>query len=256
MELITYNIWDLPLWFVRNREERLLAIGNFLVDRKTDIVCLQESWSLKHRASLSVFMQQQGYYDAIAQAGIRRNNGGLLTFSRFPIQSVRFIPFGRWGISVSEIIGNKGVLETILETPKGLLRVLNVHLHHQSSRFVNTKKIRLRQLRKLFASLKHGGVMPTILAGDFNEHDMMQERSFMRLFEKFGFLHADESLLPTYRKENMFVDNWINRIKISERYDYVLTQGIEALGLKVQSNMPLHIEPALSDHDPVSLVLE
>ncbi|MDB5254699.1 MAG: putative sphingomyelin phosphodiesterase [Candidatus Nomurabacteria bacterium] len=257
MEIITYNIWDLPLWFVRDRERRLLQIGKFLADRKTDIICLQESWSLKHRSLLSEYMRSQGYYDAVSEAGIRRNNGGLLTFSKYPIRSVRFIPFGRWGISVSEIIGNKGVLETILETPKGLLRILNIHLHHQSSKFINTNRIRIRQLHTLFATMKHEPDLPTVLAGDFNEHDMMKDSPLGKMLNKNGFGHHDgfEGVFPSYRKENPHVNNWINRVLLSERYDYILTKDIEQLGLSIKSNEPLYIEPALSDHDPVSLIL-
>ncbi len=257
MEIITYNIWDLPLWFVRNRKERLLEIARMLVERGAEIICLQESWSLHHRQALSEFFRKHGYHDAVRQAGIKRNSGGLVTFSKFPIKSVRFIPFGRFSFSVSEFIGNKGVLETVLETPTGLLRVLNIHLHHQSSRHINTKKMRLRQLRKLFADLKREPPLPAVLAGDFNEHAMMAEHSFAALFEKNGFVHHSNGteLLPTYRPENHLVDNWINRIPHSQRYDYILTKDMEKLGLQFHDQSPWYIEPALSDHDPVSLKL-
>jgi len=257
MEIITYNIWDLPLWFVRNRKSRLLEIGRLLADHGAEVICLQESWSLDHRKALSEYLRDNGYHDAVQQAGIKRNNGGLLTFSKFPIKSVRFIPFGRWVLSASEVIGNKGVLETVIETPKGLLRVLNIHLHHQSSKFIKTKKIRLRQLRKLFRTLKHESDMPIILAGDFNEHAMMEHQSFATLFEKAGFVHHNNGteLLPTYRIGNYFVNNWLNRVPQSQRYDYILTRDIEKIDLHFYSYGPWYIEPPLSDHDPVILTL-
>ncbi len=256
MEIITYNIWDLPVFFVRNRDKRLLDIAQFLTDRKTDIICLQESWSLKHRELFSKHMRSNGYHDAIYQADIRRNNGGLLTFSKFPIKSVRFIPFGRWAFSVSEIIGNKGVLETVIETPKGLLRVLNIHLHYESSKVFKTSQIRIRQLRKMFAALKNDESIPTIIAGDFNQHDMMRSAPFAQLFSRKGFVCIEESLLPTYRAENPLVNNWINRVAESRRYDYILAKNINKLGLKVKSYTPLYLPTDLSDHDPVSLTLQ
>lgn len=257
MEIITYNIWDLPLWFVRNRKKRLREIGRFVAERGTDIVCLQESWSLEYRAVLSEYMRAQGYHDAIHQARIKRNNGGLLTFSKFPITSVRFIPFGRWGLSVSEFIGNKGVLETIIETPAGVLRVLNIHLHHESSKLFKTARMRMRQLRKIFAVLKKESSLPTILAGDFNQHDMHIDSAFMKIFDDHGFTFAGprNELSPTYRKENPFVNNWINRIAHSQTYDYIFVKDLEKLGMSVAAYDHLYIEPVLSDHDPVLLTL-
>jgi len=257
MKIISYNIWDLPLWFVRNRKKRLLEIGNLLSDQHMEIICFQESWDLEHRAALSAYLRERGYHDAIHQAQIKRNNGGLLTFSTFPITSVRFIPFGRKGLSVSEVIGNKGVLETIVQTPKGPLRILNLHLHHQSSKFIKTEKIRLQQLQKLFNDLKHESPLPTILMGDFNEHGMMQEKSYADLFEKAGFIHHNNGteLLPTYRTENYFVNNWLNRVPQSQRYDYILTKDIEKNDLHFSGYAPWYIDPPLSDHDPVVLTV-
>jgi endonuclease/exonuclease/phosphatase family metal-dependent hydrolase len=256
MEIITYNIWDLPLFFVKNRDKRMLDIAKFLTERKTDIICLQESWSLKHRALLSEYMRKHGYHDAVHQTNIKRNNGGLLTFSKFPITSVRFIPFGRWAFSISEIIGNKGVLETIIETPKGLIRILNVHLHYESSKLFKTSQIRLRQLQKLFTAITQDETMPTILAGDFNQHTMMESKHFSQLFTKEDFVTSKEPLLPTYRTENPLVDNWINRVSTSKRYDYILTKNITHSGFMIKNYTPVYLPTALSDHDPVSLVLE
>ncbi|MDB5188937.1 MAG: putative sphingomyelin phosphodiesterase [Candidatus Nomurabacteria bacterium] len=256
MEIITYNIWDLPLWFVRNRKKRLLEIARYLVERGTDIICLQESWSLEYRRALSEYMRAHGYHDAIHQAGIKRGNGGLLTFSKFPIVSVRFIPFGRRAFAVSEIIGNKGALETNIETPRGLIKVINTHLHYSPSTIIETASVRLRQLRTLFAAIKNEGDMPTVLAGDFNEHDMVNEKQFERLFAKEGFVHhAPSEMTPTYRAENPLVNNWINRIVTSRQYDYILTRQIEKSGLNVRSYGPLYLTPVLSDHDPVSILL-
>ena len=255
MEIISYNIWDLPLWFLRNRDKRLLEIAQFLTDRGSEIICLQESWNLQHRALFSAHMRKHGYHDAVQLAKIKRNNGGLLTFSTFPIKSVRFIAFGRWGVSVSEFIGNKGVLETIVETPKGLLRVLNIHLHYESSRLLKTTAIRRHQLRKLFSFIKNDPAMPTLLAGDFNQDHMLQTPTFRKLFEQQGFFHHEDATAtaPTYRAENPLVNNWINRVSASKRYDYILFKDVEQLGLVVNTYDVLYMQVPLSDHDPVIL---
>ncbi|HWC57554.1 MAG TPA: endonuclease/exonuclease/phosphatase family protein [Candidatus Paceibacterota bacterium] len=253
MNIITYNIWDLPLWFVRERDKRLQKIGTFLAGAKYDIICLQESWSLKHRGMLSAFLRDSGYHDAVHQAGIRRKNGGLLTFSKFPISSVKFIPFGRISFSVSEFLGNKGVLETIIDTPSGKLRVCNLHLHYDPRGFFKSHSMRLRQLRKLFASLKKESSLPTIFAGDFNEDALFAKEKFKRLLVENGIILPTKSVVfPTYRVENLFVDTWINRTNGSKRYDYILFNEY----ILAENNEPLYLEPALSDHDPVVMKFE
>jgi endonuclease/exonuclease/phosphatase family metal-dependent hydrolase len=256
MEIISYNVWDLPLWFVKNRDKRMLEIAKYFVERGTEIICLQESWSMKHRKILSDYLRLHGYADAVAMSGMGRKSGGLLTFSKFPILSINFISFGRRGAAVSEILGNKGALETVIETPKGIIKVINTHLHYQSTKMVNTASIRLRQLRDIFSNIRNEDPVPIILAGDFNEHAMFSNDAFETIFkaEQFSYLESDNRA-PTYRQENFFVNNWINRIRESYRYDYIVTKGIEKTGLSVYAYAPLYLHPPLSDHDPVSMVL-
>ncbi len=257
MEIVTFNIWDLPLWFVRNRKKRMLDIAEYFAARGTDIVCFQESWSAEHRAGLARCLQNNGYHRAMTKAEKQPSHGGLLTFSKFPIQSVRFIKFGRRGVAVSEIMGNKGALEVVIETPAGLLRVVNVHLHHQSSRFFATMPIRLRQLEIMFKVLAENSELPTVIGGDFNEHDMLQSPVFTNLFAQHGFTHPAEEgkMQPTYRAENFFVDNWLNRVDTSQRYDYILIKNMDKLGYTTISYAPVYMTPELSDHDPVALGL-
>jgi endonuclease/exonuclease/phosphatase family metal-dependent hydrolase len=257
MEIITFNIWDLPLWFVRNRKKRMLDIAEYFTARGTDILCFQESWSAQHRAILSACLQKNGYHAAITDTTKHIPHGGLVLFSKFPILSTRFIKFGRWGVSISEIIGNKGALEVVMETPAGVVRVVNLHLHHQSSRLFKTAAIRIRQLQTMFTVLEKDQGIPTIIVGDFNQHDMFQSNVFAELFARHGFTHHPEiaSDQPTYRVENYFVDNWLNRITVSQRYDYIVTKHIERLGYGTISYGPLYTTPELSDHDPVSLRL-
>lgn len=256
MEVMTYNIWDLPLWFVRNRGQRIMRIAEYIVSRNTDIVCIQESWSLRNRKMLSDYLQSKGYYDAVSIAGIKRNNGGLLTFSKFPIKEISFIPFGRWSLSVSEAIGNKGALKTIIESPKGLVTVVNTHLHYQSSKFLWTTSVRLRQLRAVMKALV-GDTHPVIMAGDFNQESLNTNDTFRSIFEKAGFVIDQHThYMPTYRKENHFVDNWINRVSRSHCYDYIFVKPTEAVSLVVADYKALYLDPVLSDHDPVVAVVQ
>jgi endonuclease/exonuclease/phosphatase family metal-dependent hydrolase len=150
----------------------------------------------------------------------------------------------------------RGVLETVLQTLKGPLRILNVHLHMPG--WFQDQKVRLGQLKQTFQAVNWSDPLATILAGDFNEHNILENTEFEKLFTKEKFSHPldnELSLSPTYRTENKFVQEWINRTPDSKRYDYIFTTQLDTLGLTVEKYEPLYLDPVLSDHDPVLLVL-
>lgn len=42
LKVVSFNIWDLPYWFVKNREQRILQIAEYLQKLDAEIVCLQD----------------------------------------------------------------------------------------------------------------------------------------------------------------------------------------------------------------------
>ena len=42
MKIVSFNIWDLPVWFVQDRDERLVLMNDLLKNLDADIICLQE----------------------------------------------------------------------------------------------------------------------------------------------------------------------------------------------------------------------
>ena len=52
IKVLSFNIWDLPLWFVRDRSKRLAGVIEYLKETEPDIVCLQESFDPRHRLEL------------------------------------------------------------------------------------------------------------------------------------------------------------------------------------------------------------
>ncbi len=264
LRILSFNIWDLPLWHVKNRTERIERIAAHLGSLDLDIVCLQESFDIKHRRMLHTALGSAYHMtDGGKPRGIFFTNldttGGLVTFSRFPIRQYRFTPFNRLtNVGLPEFFARKGFLSVALETPAGPLRVVNTHLHSPSF-LVGDSRVRRRQLRAILRAVhRRGRDAPAIVAGDLNEHNLDAGEAFASLLAQFQFTHPAPSVLrPTYRPENDYVEaSWVNRVAMPLRLDYFLVRGAERYGLTITRYEPLHLQPPLSDHDPVLLVLE
>ncbi|MEK7083273.1 MAG: endonuclease/exonuclease/phosphatase family protein [Patescibacteria group bacterium] len=260
MKIITLNIWDLPLWFVRDRKERIRRIGAYLNTLDADIICLQESFDPRHRRIINALLKRYENTDANPQD---RNvfftsfdtTGGCVTFSKFPILKTLFIPFSGSFFSPIEFFSRKGALITLINTPYGILRVVNTHLYQKS--FLFDTVIRFRQMEYLFAYLRADESLSTIIAGDFNEHDLINNLQFLTLMRNEHFFHPKTDRWdPTYRKDNPYVMIWMNMIADSKRFDYILHNGLDLLKLRTGRYEVMHSAALLSDHDPVMLVLK
>ena len=265
MKVITFNIWDLPFWFIKDRKKRIAGIVQYLKNSDADVICLQESFDIYHRAFLCDALKDR-YHIAGNTKDHRRIlffklfdvTGGLIILSKFPILYSRFVPYNRFlNSAITEALGRKGFLEVICKTPRGNLKVVNTHMHQETLFF--SRKIRLRQTANMLRRTNHDQ-LPTIIAGDFNENYMIREHEFAELFKLTGFLvpsvcgrKSDSE--PTYRPDNRYVDNWLNRIRFPKRYDYVFVKNTDAVGLQVVRYEPEYLKPPLSDHDPVILEL-
>lgn len=142
MKIISFNVWDLPLFFVRNRKSRFEGLLKYLEKSDADIVCLQEAFDVDHRERLIERFKDK--YNHIGDADSRKilftkvfdKTGGLMILSKFPVKFKRFVPYSRiFNFAVGEIFARKGFLEAILETPTGDLRVINTHLHEETPFF-------------------------------------------------------------------------------------------------------------------------
>jgi len=262
MKIITLNIWDLPLWFIRDRAVRIKRICNFLKSFNADIICLQESFDPDHRVKLNTFFRRIGYFISDESARYRRVfgmkmavSGGLVIFSKFPIRKSRFSLFPRSLFSPIEYFSGKGMLASVVETPYGALQIANVHFYQKN--LLSDEAIHFSQLNRVLNQLATYEPLPTILAGDFNEDNMLGNSKFLNRMSANHFLHPHTELLdPSYRNNNPYVAIWINKILHSKRIDYILHKGIDVLGLKLKRYEVLYSDPALSDHDPVVLVFD
>jgi len=260
LSVISYNIWNLPFLTPRGSFKRMKKIATYLQSVSSDIICLQEVWSLQTRRLFSNYLQDT--YTSFSKGSISTlfrklldfssQNGGLLTLSKFPIISEKFVRYGVSGRFWTEWMGDKGFLETFLKTPWGVLRVINTHLHQPLA------SIRFKQIKKLFSYLDQDQETPTILAGDFNQDQIMSAELFTGILANTKFVHPGiltDAPQHTYRLNNPLTQTWLNRLKESGHLDYIFIKFIERLGLQVKHYTPVHLPTPLSDHDPVILTL-
>lgn len=261
--VLSYNIWDIPILNPRKTRERVEKIAEFIRHSNFDVICLQECFGWKNREFLR--RQLADVYQMTEPGGRRKaffllnfdTTGGLVIFSKHPILTSKFLPFNRFlNSSLPEFFPRKGFLDAVIRTPTGNLRVVNIHFHQPSWFF--DRKIRLYQLSRILRFLKsETDPLPTIIAGDFNEHDLANQKSFLNLLSRSGFTYSGKGkkLLPTYRPENPYVNNILNRIKQALTFDYIFLKDMDRLGLGVGNYKPIYLDPPLSDHDPVLLEL-
>jgi endonuclease/exonuclease/phosphatase family metal-dependent hydrolase len=100
LKIVSFNIWDLPYWFVKNRRQRILQIAEYLQRLDAEIICLQESFDVHHRRLLYEHLGLERYYTSGGFEETRKvplavfdTTGGLVIFSKFPIIKHNFIPF-------------------------------------------------------------------------------------------------------------------------------------------------------------------
>jgi endonuclease/exonuclease/phosphatase family metal-dependent hydrolase len=111
-------------------------------------------------------------------------------------------------------------------------------------------------MKYLFGHLKVAESLPTIIAGDFNEHDLVNNLQFSALMRNERFFHPKTSKWdPTYRKDNPYVMIWMNMVADSKRFDYILHSNLDLIKLRTGRYEVMRNTTLLSDHDPVMLVL-
>ena len=202
-------------------------IGNYLDRQKADIICLQEA-----RAPLAAPKKDPVPILTRQLKGYRRARGGsrgeLVTYSKFPILSVE-----------ERTLDEKSrLLDVLVETPKGRLRILNVHVIVGSPGGLSGSGLeRSAQARhtqaKAMTELAKKGELPTLLLGDFNtppgsEAYQILSNEFEDCFAEagFGFGWTFPTRLPAWR------------------IDFIWSRGLRAASCTTGPR-------ELSDHKPV-----
>ena len=116
LTIVSFNIWDVPYWWVKNRQHRLRQIAAYLQRLDAEIICLQESFDVPHRRLLYDHVGVERYYASGGLEATRHaplasfdTTGGLVILSQFPIIQSHFRPFTQFTPSCIERIARKGV---------------------------------------------------------------------------------------------------------------------------------------------------
>lgn len=154
LRVVSFNASCLPPPLSQDVDGRVARMPAALRALGGDLFCLQEVWwpgtrSLLERAFSPEYTATQG------------TAGGLIVLSRFPVVTERFTRFPHVpGMSLVEVIAGKGMLEVQIETPLGLIRVVDAHLASGDA------VARDAQLRFMLAHV--GRDLPLVVAADTN----------------------------------------------------------------------------------------
>ncbi|MFK8002526.1 MAG: endonuclease/exonuclease/phosphatase family protein [Polyangiales bacterium] len=169
---LTFNAFS--ILFHENHEELTRLGAEAVVAEDADLVAIQEVWLARDAAVYADALRGAGLVHQIqhtTDAVLARGSSGLLLASRFPIVAKRFIPFrsaaAPYWMWPPDWYANKGVLEVVVETGAGLLRVLNVHVHadYEPGGYLEE---RLGQSMELANLMRERPELPLVVLGDMN----------------------------------------------------------------------------------------
>lgn len=171
-----------------------------LLDRFTpDIVCFQEVDEASHWNNHINLLEEIQNRELLPHAylGVHNRRIGTKTLaygnavlSRFPIKNPVTVPFG------DKTLGEKGFLFVELDTPEGMLPILNLHLDFRSRlrRLAQVEQV-IRFLHTPLSSPANSRVHRPIICGDFNTRASVQRDAVAQLF---GYMlsHHEYQLYP------------------------------------------------------------
>ena len=156
VRVASYNVWGLPLGFAKETPSRLARLPAALRSFDADVISLQEVWVPGDRAKLVEAMAPE-------YAAAKSATGGLLVLSRLPILRERFVAYPQPPeLSFVERLAGKGVLEVVVETKAGPLRLVTTHM------VAFDRKAREEGLPTLLGVIGESPEIPLVVAGDLN----------------------------------------------------------------------------------------
>lgn len=205
----------------RNVMKRLEKTAELLKSKKTDILAFQEVHT--YSALKLLRKRLKSTYPFIAyKKFIYGPRGGLVVFSKFPIEKAEYVNFKKRGSIfnqsiVAHIIRNGVLACKIYGAP---LYVLNTHLTpnmdhdwSKTNRFSKYIDAQIRQMATIVKGLKKKKY-EIILAGDFNTaKDSYLYENFVKMTKAFDVFHNFSS--PTLQSE------YLTKNKKAERIDYI-----------------------------------
>lgn len=248
ISLMTFNVKGSPL-FNKETYKRIRLIGLSLNNKRgVDIINLQEVFTYYHLYLLKKKMIDFPY--CIFESFIFGPKGGLVTFSKIPIQKSNFVSYPNSKI-LKRLFLSKGVL--INKIKDSIIYILNTHLTanrdndwSKTNRFYAIHIIQIEKLKKTIENIKSFNFL--IISGDFNiskNSDLYKkitdEMQMKDVFRKYNF--------PTFHQEFM------SKSEKSNRIDYILIKTKKRWNSKKKNHFFTKVQLAkkinkgfLSDH--------
>jgi endonuclease/exonuclease/phosphatase (EEP) superfamily protein YafD len=209
---------------------------NVIRQCKPDVIVFQEAsqaWQDALRWHLA------GQYPYISFNHPESGYDGMGVMSKYPIVEEAWLEKANGGWFPAQRLK--------LQTPKGVVQLLNVHLRPPSTAsgnkligYFTTGAVRKREIAGLQAKLQPA--VPTVIVGDFNEGD---DGGAVRWLGEKGFTDA----LSQFDRKTTTWQGGYKGLHFSERADHVLyTRDLQCFEARV-------ISEKSSDHDPVLAVV-
>ena len=178
LKILSLNAWGLPVNIPgSNQGKRFDLIVDSINHSEADILCLQECFSKRLRSKIYKNLKN-GYKHFQDILESRREllvfnmdkHGGLITLSKYPVIWEKFYAFPiSEDMSPIEKLGRKGFLLSKIDTPEGIVLVVNTHLYAGNN--LSAEKFRTEQIKYLYEvlSITDGfHQYPSFLVGDLN----------------------------------------------------------------------------------------
>ena len=161
IRIVSYNIKALfPFYNKRRMKDLINYIESLFIERKTDIVCLQEAFELDFYNQLYAIvanLRLNIVHPPLERSFRVGENSGLITISRFPVTHEKFVRYDQaaglcW-------FANKGAHYITVRIGKNALRLVNTHLQ------ADNETIAINQFGQLIDNIVFDG---TLIVGDLN----------------------------------------------------------------------------------------
>ncbi len=239
LSFLTINLWGLPIRLPgHHQSRRFKQIPERLNAANSDVICVQEAFSKRLRKRILKNIDEQyyiysNYYcnQRIFGPVLKDCFGGLMTFSKYPIQSEQFFPYPKFpGMRIEEQMGNKGFLLTVIQIRDRQIGVINTHLYAgQSDRDEHFRWMQVKYLDSTINAQKYLTDLPLFLAGDLNiRHPQVAISSNKDFSKVYNFIANSMSFIGqlSVLEEDMYtIDQSVNRYCKSkdgkQKLDYI-----------------------------------
>ncbi|XP_076124543.1 sphingomyelin phosphodiesterase 2 [Alosa pseudoharengus] len=271
LRIFSLNCWGLR-YVSKNREERMVMIGDKLSRENHDIVLLQEVWSEKDFLYLKKTLSSTHPHSYNFKSGVI--GSGLAVFSRHRILDVFFYRFSVNGypymIHQGDWFGGKAVGMVQMKINGLMAHVYVTHFHAEYCRerdiYLPHRVVQAWELQQFIRHTSRGADL-VIVGGDLNTHPQdlgcRLVRAYTGLRDSYtetGAFDGCENGLTLIAKNPYVCAKELGPFEEGIRIDYILFRGSKCVEVKCESlsitqgSCPGQAIP-LSDHEALSAQL-